>query len=145
MRRGAVSSITASGGPGFLLAPQTFRVNIHVLDTAPGMLLMFHCSRRHWWGLESLWFLTAHSAPQTKSVSPKSSKSSVFPHRPHIGRQSLSPIMANCRCWSLSYSGPHIGCQSLSPTITLVESAQYQSTLSSYQVVRVSKVFNLRG
>ena len=32
---------------------------MHVLDTVPGTLFMLRCSRLRWWGLESLWLLTA--------------------------------------------------------------------------------------
>ena len=132
MSRRTASSIVASGGPGFLLAPQMSKVTIHVLNTTPGVLFSFHCSRSLWWGPGSLWFLTATLGSSNDVCSAKvcglpfrhqnlSLLSPVFPHRPHIGRQSLSP------------------------TITLVASAQFQSQTELLPGSSGSKVFNLRG
>ena len=98
----------------------------------PGVLFTFHCSRLLWWGPGSLWFLTATLGSSIDVCSAKvcgspfghqslSPLSPVFPHRSHIGRQSLSP------------------------TITLVASTQYQSYTELLPGSSGSKVFNLRG
>ena len=84
MRRGTVSSTAASGGPGFLLAPQMLKATIHILNTTlltPGVTTFtFHCSRstvqrrRDVWGggRDHCGSSLQHSAPQAMSVVPNS-------------------------------------------------------------------------
>ena len=132
MSHWTVSPIVASGGPGFLLAPQTFKVTIHVLNTTPGVLFSFHCLLLLWWGPGSLWFLTATLGSSNNVCSAKVCGSPLE----HQSLSLLSPVFPH---------RSHIGCQSLSPTITLVASTQYQSYTELLPGSSGSKVFNLRG